>query len=106
MSNQDIQKAVHAAIEKSAHKEAIRRVRLFGSRLHGDARPDSDVDLLVDFEDDASIGYFTLVNIQDTFEKELGHKVDLVTAPALSKFFRTEVLKEALSLYEKRYNSH
>ena len=89
-------------METMPHKDAIRRIRLFGSHLHGDATPDSDVDLLVDFEKDAPIGYFELYDIQEAFKKELSTEVDLVTPKALSEFFRDEVFAEAASLYEKK----
>lgn len=102
MSKQDIKKAVCKAMENMPHKDAIRRIRLFGSHLHGDAKMDSDVDLLVDFEQDAGIGFFALYDIQEAFKKELGTEIDLVTSGALSKYFRDEVLAEALPLYEKK----
>lgn len=102
MSKQDIKKAVCKAMENMPHKDAIRRIRLFGSHLHGDAKADSDVDLLVDFEKDAGIGFFELFDIQDKLKKELKKEVDLVTPKALSEFFRDEVLAEAAPLYEKR----
>ena len=102
MSKQEIQKTVCKAMENMPHKDAIRRVRLFGSHLHGDATANSDIDLLVDFEKDAGIGFFKLYDIQEAFKKELGTEIDLVTSRSLSKYFRDEVIAEALSLYEKK----
>lgn len=104
MSKQEIQKAVCKAMENMPHKDAIRRIRLFGSHLHGDAKPDSDVDLLVDFEKDAGIGFFALYDIEEALKKALATEVDLVTPKALSEFFRDQVIAEAQVLYEKRPN--
>ena len=54
--------------------------------------------LLIELEN--PVGYFELVRMQDALEKSLGHKVDLVEAEALSKYFRSKVLAEAKALYE------
>ena len=102
MSNQDIKNAVCKAMKTMPHKDAIRRIRLFGSHLHNEATAKSDIDLLIDFDDKASIGFFALVDIQDAFKKELGKEVDVVTPRALSKYFRDEVLQEAQLLYEQK----
>src|SRR3989344_4921007 len=99
MSTDDIQKAVHEAIKTMPYGESIQRVRLFGSHLHGDAKPTSDVDLIVDFDKDARIGLFALVDIEDAFRKALGREVDLVTAGGLKGYIRDEVLREAKTLY-------
>lgn len=102
MSNQDIKNAVRKAMKTMPHKDAIRRIRLFGSHLHNEATAKSDIDLLVDFDAKASIGLFELVDIQEKFSKELRSEVDLVTPRSLSKHFRDEVLREAIPLYEKK----
>ncbi len=101
MSRDDIKHAVCKAMETMPHKDAVRRIRLFGSHLHGDAKIDSDVDLLIDFDNKASVDLFELVDMQDALAKELKSKVDLVTPRALSKYFREQVVQEALPLYEK-----
>lgn len=101
MSKDDIKRAVCKAMETMPHKEAIDRVRLFGSQLHGDANENSDVDLLVDFNRSSPIGFFALYDIEEKFKKELGTDVDIVTPNALSEFFRDKVMNEAQILYEK-----
>jgi predicted nucleotidyltransferase len=81
-------------------RHRIRKLSLFGSRLKGTARPDSDVDLLVEFEPDASISLFDMARIEIELSALLdGRKVDLRTAQDLSRFFRDEVVRSAEPQY-------
>lgn len=82
-------------------RHGIRRLAVFGSVLKGTERPDSDVDLLVEFESGATP---TLLDIAD-MEQELssllgGRRVDLRTPGDLSRYFRQEVMREAEVQYE------
>ena len=76
----------------------IRRLALFGSILRDDFRADSDVDVLVEFQPDVRVG-LAFIRMQDELSAILGRKVDLHTAASLSKYFRDEVLHEALVQY-------
>lgn len=96
---ENIREKIKKAVEKSPYRKDIRRVSLFGSELHGTAKEGSDVDLLVEFMPNAKISFFKLDDIEESFEKELGRSVDLVTPRALSHFFRDKVLAEAELLY-------
>ena len=88
------------ALATVCQRHRIRKLSLFGSRLKGTARPDSDVDLLVEFEPDARPTYFDLAEIEiELAELMDGQKVDLRTPAELSRYFRAEVLREA----EKQY---
>ena len=78
----------------------IRKLSLFGSQLHGTARPDSDIDLLVEFYPDRIPGFFGIVRMErELSEMVEGKKVDLKTPMGLSPFFRSQVMKEALLQY-------
>ena len=78
----------------------IHRLALFGSVLHGDARPDSDVDVLVEFEPGYVPGLIRLAGMELELSPLLGgRKVDLNTPLCLSRFFRAKVLSEAEPLY-------
>lgn len=79
----------------------IRKLALFGSVLHADFRDDSDVDVLVEFDPDARIGYFELVEIQTELSRVFGRPVDLLTPAALSRYFRQQVLDTAQVIYAK-----
>jgi len=72
----------------------IRKLSFFGSVLREDFRPDSDVDVLVEFEPGhvPGLAFFAM---QDELSKILGCKVDLNTAGFISKYFRDEVLRES-----------
>jgi predicted nucleotidyltransferase len=89
------------ALAELCRRHRISRLSLFGSVLKGTARPDSDIDLLVEFERDAHPTYFTLAQIELELSPLLGgRRVDLRTAPELSRYFRDEVLNEAELQYE------
>jgi uncharacterized protein len=78
----------------------IRKLSLFGSRLRGGARPDSDVDLLVEFQPGHRIGLIQMARIERELSELIGRKVDLRTPADLSRYFRDEVLREAEVQYE------
>jgi predicted nucleotidyltransferase len=79
-------------------KNHIRRLAFFGSVLRGDFRPDSDIDILVEFEPGRvpGLGFFAL---QDDLGQMLGRRVDLHTPASLSSYFRDQVLCEAEPAY-------
>ena len=67
---------------------------MFGSVLHGDSRPDSDLDILVEFEPGHVPG-LAFFGMEQELSELLGRKVDLNTPQFLSPYFRDEVLAEA-----------
>lgn len=74
----------------------IRKLSLFGSVLAGTARPDSDVDLLVEFEPGQAPGLLGLAAIEAELSALLGgQRVDLRTPQDLSRHFRDEVVRTA-----------
>jgi predicted nucleotidyltransferase len=78
------------------HRHHIRRLSLFGSVLREDFRPDSDLDVLVEFEPGQEPGFFGLVRMERELSELLGgRKADLRTPEDLSRYFREEVLAEA-----------
>jgi len=81
-------------------RHRIRKLSLFGSQLKGTARPDSDIDLLVEFEPGADITLFDMARIEIELSNLLGgRKVDLRTAQDLSRYFRDEVVRTAEPQY-------
>jgi predicted nucleotidyltransferase len=78
----------------------IRRLSLFGSTLTGAVRPDSDVDLLVEFEPGAKPGLIAMAEIELELPSLLdGRKVDLRTAEDLSRHFREQIVRTAQVQY-------
>lgn len=89
-----------AKLAELCRRHQIRKLSLFGSRLKGTARPDSDIDLLVEFLPGATPSYFDLANIEIELSNLLGgSKVDLRTPAELSRYFRDKVLREAEEQY-------
>jgi hypothetical protein len=85
-------------LDDFCRRHRIRRLALFGSVLRDDFTPDSDVDVLVEFQPGKTPG-FALARMQAELSGILGRRVDLNTANSLSKYFRDEVLAEAEELY-------
>jgi predicted nucleotidyltransferase len=77
----------------------IRQLALFGSVLRGDFGPDSDVDVLVEFEPEAHIGFMALSRIQRELSTLLQRPVDLVPKDGLKPMIRQAVLSSAEVLY-------
>src|SRR5687767_14158970 len=82
-------------------RHRIARLSLFGSALRGTAGPESDVDLLVEFERGAKPTLLDLADIEQELSALLGgRRVDVRTPEDLSRYFRDEVVREAEIQYE------
>ncbi len=77
----------------------VRELALFGSALREDFRPNSDIDLLVDFEPDAEIGFWDLGGLQIELEQLVGRPVDLVPKHGRKPSMREQVLAGSRMLY-------
>ena len=77
----------------------IRKISLFGSVHRGESRPESDVDLLVEFDRNHIPGLIRLAGMELELTELLGRKVDLRTPEDLSRYFRKEVMDSARVLY-------
>ncbi|MCU1347758.1 MAG: nucleotidyltransferase [Acidobacteria bacterium] len=83
-------------LDALCRREGIRRLSLFGSVLRGTDRPDSDVDLLVEFESDNVPGLLGMARIEEEISALLGgRRVDLRTPNDLSRHFRDQVTSTA-----------
>lgn len=78
----------------------IRRLGLFGSALHGELGPDSDIDLLVEFHPGRVPGLLGLAQLELELTGLVGRDVDLRTRADLSRYFRDEVSTTARVLYD------
>jgi hypothetical protein len=81
-------------LEEFCRRNHIRKLAFFGSVLRDDFGPQSDIDVLVEFEPGKTPG-FAFFEMQEELSEILGHKVDLNTPGFLSKYFRDEVIREA-----------
>lgn len=80
-------------------KHHIRKLALFGSVLRDDFGPDSDVDILVKFEQGHVPSFFLLFDMEDELSAILGVKVDIRTPEDLSRYFRQKVLSTVEVIY-------
>lgn len=88
-----------AQIAEVCRRYHVKELSLFGSAARGELRPDSDVDLLVDFLPDARVGLLDLSALMRELADLLGRRVDIAVKPALKPLVRTGVLKDARVLY-------
>ena len=90
----------HEKLARLCRRHRISRLSLFGSMLKGNARPDSDVDLLVEFEPGAEPGLLKLASIEAELSALFGGRhIDLRTPQDLSPLFREEVTRSAAVQY-------
>ncbi|HEU0302441.1 MAG TPA: nucleotidyltransferase family protein [Longimicrobium sp.] len=80
-------------------RNRIRRLSLFGSVIRDDFRPDSDIDVLVQFEPDHRLGY-GFITLQDELSDLLGRPVDLNTPEDLSRYVRDDVMRTAVVIFD------
>lgn len=102
MSKEHIKQAIREAMENDPNKKDIFKVSLFGSHAYGMPKPDSDVDVLIEFRPNSGIGFFKFFDTRDNFEKHVGKKIDLLTPRSLSKYFRDEVIAKSEIIYEQQ----
>lgn len=89
-----------APLIEICRRYGVWELSVFGSAARGDMRPDSDIDLLVDFLPEARPGLLGLAAMTREFRSLLGCRVDVAVKPALKPLVRNEVLREARVIYE------
>ncbi len=82
-------------IAEFCRRNHIRKLAFFGSVLRDDFSPESDVDVLVEFEPEHMPGYIGLAGMENELSEIIGRKVDMNTPNCLSRYFREEVIKAA-----------
>lgn len=93
---------VHIPAEHLAdicRRHHVARLSVFGSVLTDRFGPESDIDMIVEFQPGAAVTYLDLVAMQEELEQLLGRSVDLRTPAELSRYFRDRVLREAQVQY-------
>jgi predicted nucleotidyltransferase len=86
-------------VAKLCRQYRVRELAVFGSVARGDAKPRSDVDLLVDFLPGANIGFMAFSRMQRELSALLGRQADLVSKVGLKERIRADVLSQAKILY-------
>jgi predicted nucleotidyltransferase len=72
---------------------------LFGSVVHGNMKPDSDIDLMVEMNDNKNYSFFDLLDIAYLIEKQIKRKVDIVEKGCLKDFALLTAQKDLLKIY-------
>jgi predicted nucleotidyltransferase len=89
------------AVAEFCRRHGICRLSLFGSVLRDDFRPDSDVDVLVEFKPGKVIGW-EIIDIEDELSRLLdGHKIDMVNPKYLNRHLKDRILDSAVVQYEE-----
>ncbi len=88
-------------IAEFCKRNHIRKLALFGSVLRDDFGPESDVDVLVEFEPEHVPGYIRLAGMEIELSEIIGRKVDMNTPNCLSRYFREEVIQAAEVQYAR-----
>ena len=90
-----------AELKAFCRRNHITKMSLFGSALRDELQPDSDIDILVEFDKDHMPGLFDIAGMEIELSETIGRKVDLRTPEDLSRYFRDEVVKNAEVHYEE-----
>jgi len=88
-----------AELETFCRENHITKMSLFGSALRDELKPDSDIDILVEFEKGKAPGLMGFCHIQNLLTDLIGRKVELHTPNDISRFFRDDVVKNAVIQY-------
>jgi predicted nucleotidyltransferase len=93
---------VHLPVDRLAEvcrRYEVKELAIFGSATRGDMRPDSDIDIVVEFQTNARVGLLKFESLCEELEELLGRRVDLVTKRGLKPQVRPHVLREAQLVY-------
>ncbi len=96
MSKEKVIKKLKAELPNLKSQYPIKALGIFGSVARGDDTPKSDVDILVEFNEDHNMGIFKFIELEDDLSNILGKKIDLVTKRGLKKAIKKYVLKDVI----------
>jgi predicted nucleotidyltransferase len=90
----------HNRLEAICSQYQVQKLSVFGSVLHDEDTPASDLDLLLEFKPESKVGMFGFVRLQRELGEIFGRTVDLNTAGFLNRAFRNEVVQHAHPIYK------
>jgi predicted nucleotidyltransferase len=85
-------------IAELCRRYQVREMAIFGSAARGEMHSDSDIDIMVEFQLDANVGW-EFFELEEELERILGRKVDLGTKRSLKPWVRPSALRDALVVY-------
>lgn len=87
------------SLAEVCRRHGVRELSLFGSAVRDEMRPESDIDIMEEFEPGVRIGLIKFESVVDELDSLTGRKVDLVTKNGLKPWVRPTVLKDARVIY-------
>lgn len=93
---EEIKRALMRHKAELKKKFKVKSIGVFGSYVRGEQKQGSDVDILVEFDEDAEIGFFKFLDLEEFLSQKLGVKVDLVTKNALKPYIGKRILQEVV----------
>ncbi len=97
MISRDAVLATLAGLKRELRERyGVARIGVFGSVLRGEAGPDSDIDILVEFAQ--PVGFFKFLELEEYLTEALGCKVDLVSRKALKPHIGAQILAEVVNV--------
>ena len=87
------------SLAEVCRRYGVKELSLFGSAARGEIRPESDIDIMVEFEPGVRIGLIKFESLVEELELLAGRSVDLVTKRGLKPWIRPHVLKDARVIY-------
>ena len=93
---EEIKQGLRAQKSRLVEKYKVKQIGLFGSYIRGEQQPQSDRDILIDFEEYPSLLEF--INLEDELSESLGLKVDLVMKNGLKRHLDEHILREVVYL--------
>jgi uncharacterized protein len=88
-----------ASLADVRRRYGVKELSLFGSAARGETRPESDIDVMVEFEPGMRVGLIKFESLVEELESLTGRRVDLVTKRGLKPWIRPHVLKDARVIY-------
>jgi len=88
-----------ALLAEVCRRCGVKELSLFGSAVHGEMRPESDIDIMVEFKPGVRVGVIKFESLAGELEALAGRKVDLVTKRGLKPWVRPAVLRDARVIY-------
>ena len=85
--------------EDELHRQGVAHIALFSSAARGDARPDSDIDILIDLDPDARLSVFDYVGLKDYIAGLFEADVDVVNREGLKPYLKPAVLAEIVDAF-------
>jgi hypothetical protein len=88
-----------SSLAELCRRYGVRELSLFGSAVRGEMRPESDIDIMVEFEPGTRVGIVKFESLAAELESMAGRRVDLVTKNGLKPWIRPSVLRDARVVY-------